>query len=167
MNRQYERYLKIILICLDLLFLNVILILSETTLVKSISLEYKNSYNVYWKVANAGWIILCFFAGTYSKKIILSFIFFTKRTIQTYIFWIILLLCYLFFSRELLLSRIYIGITVVGFGMGLLANRFLYLAISKYLKKSKSMVKKVLIPGLNDTAKNLRGTWKMKGLIQN
>lgn len=164
MNKQYERYLTIILVFLDISVLNAILLISERLLAQNIPLEFKNSYNTYWKMANAGWLILCFIGGTYSKKNILNFISFTKRTIQVYIIWIAMLLFYLFFSRELILSRIFILVTVSGFGVGLLANRFLYLAISNYLKKHKSMVKKVLILGLNDTAKKLTGYLEEEGV---
>jgi len=69
--------------------------------------------------------------------------------------WIILILFYLFFSFEFKISRIFIFSTIISFGVGLLVNRFLYLGIRNYYKKSDTILKKVLILGYNDTAKKL------------
>jgi len=62
---------------------------------------------------------------------------------------------YLFFSRELEISRLFIVSTIGGFGFGLLVNRFIYLGLNGYLKKSDYLIKKVLILGYNETAKKL------------
>lgn len=164
MNKQYERYLQIILVCLDLFALNVILFLGETLLVNIVSVETKNSYLRYWSVSNGGWLVLCYFGGAYAKKTIMHFIQFIKRTIQVFIIWIVLLFIYLFFYRELLLSRVFISITVAAFGVGLLANRFFYFAIRRYLTKHRKMVKRVLILGLNDTARKLTEYLEDEGL---
>lgn len=164
MNKQFERYLKIILVALDLLALNVILIASQLVLANHLPSEYKNAYDVYWSVANAGWLLLSFFFRTYADKKILNFVSFTKRTIQVYILWIILLLFYLFFFRALLLSRIFILVTIAGFGVGLLVNRFLYLGISKYFKGQERVFKKVIILGFNETAKKLTQYLEREGL---
>lgn len=164
MNKQYERYLKIILIFLDLLVLNLILILGEIFFAKHLPVEYKQSYFEYKIMANVGWLLLSFFGATYAKRIIQDFINFLKRTIQIYFVWIILILCYLFFTRELLLSRFYIALTIAAFGLGLLANRFLYLAISNYLKLHKRIVKRVIILGLNDTARKLTEYLEQEGV---
>jgi len=92
---------------------------------------------------------------TYSEKIILSFEYFTKRTILVYLLWVISIMFYLFFSRELEISRLFIVSTIGGFGFGLLVNRFIYLGLNGYLKKSDYLIKKVLILGYNETAKKL------------
>ena len=92
---------------------------------------------------------------TYSEKIILSFEYFTKRTILVYLLWIIFIMFYLFFSRELEISRLFIVSTIGSFGVGLLINRFIYLGLNGYLKKSNYLIKKVLILGYNETAKKL------------
>jgi len=62
---------------------------------------------------------------------------------------------YLFFSRELEISRLFIVSTIGSFGVGLLINRFIYLGLNGYLKKSNYLIKKVLILGYNETAKKL------------
>lgn len=164
MNKQYERYLKITLVALDLIALNLVFKIGELNFEQNLSALHQNAYNVYWSIENAGWLILCFFGGTYAQKTISNFITFLKRSTQIYILWIILLLCYLFFSRELLLSRLFIVSNVIGFGIGLLANRFLYFGITRYLMKSSNIARKVLILGLNKTSKRLTGYLEEEGL---
>ncbi len=73
-------------------------------------------------------------------------------------------MCYLFFFRELKVSRLFIISTISSFGFGLLMNRFLYLGISKYFKHSDSLIKKVIILGYNDTAKKLAKYFEVDGL---
>lgn len=140
---------------MDFIILNLILFLGRLFFAKSLPVEYKHSYTMYSYMANANWAVLSFFGATYAKRIIQEFVNFLKRTIQIYFVWIILVLGYLFFTRELLLSRLFIALTIAAFGVGLLSSRFLYLAISNYLKTQKNLVKKVMILGLNDTARKL------------
>jgi putative colanic acid biosynthesis UDP-glucose lipid carrier transferase len=101
------------------------------------------------------WVLPSFILRTYADKIILSFEHFTKRTIQVYLLWITLVMFYLFFSFEFNISRLFIFSTIISFGVGLLINRFIYLGIRNYYKKSDHIYKKVLILGYNDTAKKL------------
>ena len=89
---------------------------------------------------------------------------FTKRTSQVYLLWIIAMLFYLFFSREFRISRIFIISGMIAFGMGLLCNRFLYLGIKKYFKNSHYLIKRVIILGYNDTAKQLAKYFEEDGI---
>jgi len=155
MNRQFERYLQMTLIILDLLVLNSLVFIIQLILAKQIHPDNTNSYFNYWVVSNFLWLVPSFILRTYASKTILSFEHFTKRTTQVYMLWIILILFYLFFSFEFKISRIFIFSTIISFGVGLLVNRFLYLGIRNYYKKSDTILKKVLILGYNDTAKKL------------
>lgn len=94
----------------------------------------------------------------------MSFEAFTKRTLQEYLLWIISLLIYLFFFRELIISRLFIIATIAAFGFGLLLNRFIYLGIFSYFRHSDFLIKKVLILGYNDTAKKLVQYFEQDGL---
>ena len=155
MNRQFERYLQITLILLDLLILNTIYFLCQIILRKQIFSNFSNAYFNYWIISNLLWIIPAFILRTYAGKIILSFEHFTKRTIQVYLLWITCVMFYLFFSFEFNISRLFIFSTIISFGVGLFLNRFIYLGIRNYYKKSDHIYKKVLILGYNDTAKKL------------
>ncbi|HVX00541.1 MAG TPA: exopolysaccharide biosynthesis polyprenyl glycosylphosphotransferase, partial [Candidatus Babeliaceae bacterium] len=162
MNRQFERYLQITLVALDLLVLNALYFTSH------IFLQHPalsgNAYIIYWAFVNIAWFILSFFLRTYAEKVILNFEYFTKRTIQVYLVWIIALLVYLFFSNEFRISHKFIVFNVIAFGAGLLINRFLYLGIKNYFKRKDYLIKKVIILGYNDTAKKLAKYFEEDGI---
>ena len=164
MNKQFERYLQMTLIVLDLIVLNLVYLLFHFILSKHIDSNTRNAYTIYWTISIALWLLLSFFLRTYADKIILNFEHFTKRTIQVYLVWIIFLMFYLFFFRELKISRLFIVSTISGFGLGLLINRFIYLGINKYLSTSDYLIKKVIILGYNDTAKKLAKYFEEGGL---
>ncbi len=155
MNRQFERYLQITLILLDLLVLNLIYFLCQIILQKQAFSDSSSAYFNYWIVSNVLWVIPSFILRTYADKIILSFEHFTKRTVQVYLLWVTFVLFYLFFTFEFNISRVFIVSTIISFGFGLLLNRFIYLGIKNYYKKSDHIFKKVIILGYNDTAKKL------------
>jgi putative colanic acid biosysnthesis UDP-glucose lipid carrier transferase len=115
-------------------------------------------------LSNIIWLLLSFFLRTYADKIILNFEYFTKRTTQVYLLWIICMLVYLFFSREFIISRLFIVTTISSFGLGLLVNRFIYLGIKSYFKNSDYLIKKIIILGYNDTAKKLAKYFEEDGL---
>lgn len=164
MNRQFERYLQTTLIVLDLVVLNLLYLLCRFVLTKHIDSYYMNAYILYWAISNALWLFLSFLLRIYAEKVILNFETFTKRTIQVYLLWIIFIMFYLFFSRELKISRLFIITTIGIFGVGLLINRFIYLGIHKYFRNSGYFIKKVIILGYNDTAKKLAKYFEEDGL---
>ncbi|MGH2648216.1 MAG: exopolysaccharide biosynthesis polyprenyl glycosylphosphotransferase [Ginsengibacter sp.] len=164
MNRQFERYLQISLVVLDLLILNAFYFLNQILLHVKIPSNFFYAYVEYATISNLLWLLLSFFLGTYAEKGILNFERFTKRTIQVFLLWIILILFYLFFSNEFRISHAFIIANIVGFGFGLLINRFLYLGIKSYFKNSHYLIKKVLILGYNDTAKKLARYFEEDGI---
>lgn len=164
MNRQFERYLQITLIALDLIILNLFFFICQVIFTKSIHYNSSDAYFKYLTISNTVWLLLSFFLRTYAISHILNFEVFTKRTIQEYLLWIIFLLIYLFFFRELSISRLFIIATVTMFGFGLLINRFVYLGIFRYFRKSDFLIKKILILGYNDTAKKLAQYFEQDGL---
>ena len=164
MNRQFERYLQMTLIILDLFVLNVSHFLCELLFKEGILSNIFYAYLKYLILSNVVWILLSYVLRTYADKVILNFEYFTKRTIQVYLLWIILILFYLFFSREFRISRVFIISTLISFGFGLLLNRFLYLGIKNYFKNSHHLIKKVIILGYNETAKKLANYFEEDGI---
>ncbi len=164
MNRQFERYLQMTQIILDLFVLNFAYFFCKIVFTESIPANTWMVYFQYWVISIALWMLLSFFLRTYAGKVILIFEHFTKRTTQVYLIWIICMLFYLFFSREFRISRIFIISTMITFGAGLLVNRFLYLGIKKYFKNSHYLIKKVIILGYNDTAKKLAKYFEEDGI---
>jgi putative colanic acid biosynthesis UDP-glucose lipid carrier transferase len=164
MNRQFERYLQITLAALDLFVITIVYFFCKIFITQGIPVDYWSLYFQYWTLSVVTWLLLSFFLRTYAGKVILVFEHFTKRTTQVYLIWIILILFYLFFSREYRISRLFIICSMVGFGLGLMANRFIYLGIKKYFKNSHYLIKKVIILGYNDTAKKLAKYFEEDGI---
>ncbi|HEY5370798.1 MAG TPA: undecaprenyl-phosphate glucose phosphotransferase [Hanamia sp.] len=149
---------------MDLIVLNLAFFISQIIFGKIIHYNTSDAYFRYLTFANTAWLILSFILRTYTFSNILKFEHFIKRTIQTYLVWIILVLFYLFFYREISISRFFIISTLGGFGLALLLNRFIYLGIFRYFRNSDLVIKKVLILGYNDTAKKLANYFEQDGL---
>jgi putative colanic acid biosynthesis UDP-glucose lipid carrier transferase len=164
LNRQFERYLQITLLVLDVLALNIVFFIFQIIFTKSIHFESTNAYFKYIILANIAWLLLALFLRTYSINILFNFEDFTKRTIQVFLIWIIIVLFYLFFSRELTVSRFFIITSTACFGFGLLVNKFIYLGIFRYFKNSNFLTKKILILGYNETAKKLASHFEQDAL---
>lgn len=164
MNKQFERYLQITLLTMDLIVLNLVYFICQIAFTKGLHFNSTDAYFRYLTVGNAAWLLLAFFLRTYSINILLNFESFTKRTIQVFLAWIILILFYLFFSRELIISRFFIVTSTACFGLGLLINKFFYLGIFKYFRHSDLLIKKVIILGFNETAKKLALYFEQDGL---
>lgn len=155
MNRQFERYLQFTLIALDFIALNFVYIILQVIFTNDIRFTSTDAYFKYLIVANLSWLFLAFFLRTYSINLIFSFEEFTKRTIQVFLVWIIIILFYLFFTRELTISRYFTLSITAAFGFGLLLNKFIYLGIFRYFRNRDFLIKKVIILGYNETAKKL------------
>ena len=147
MNTQFKRYLQASLIFMDLFMLLACFFLPKLIFKQSIDMSYTSTYFSFWITTISIWIILSFFSGLYTEKIILQFESFTKRTVQVFLFWTILDLLYLFVTRDINVSRFFILLHFSFFGVSILINRFLYVGIRNYFKSKDFLVKKVIILG--------------------
>ncbi|MGN6264841.1 MAG: undecaprenyl-phosphate glucose phosphotransferase [Ginsengibacter sp.] len=144
--------------------LNVVFFILQIVFTNKFHFASSDAYFKYILISNGAWLLLAFFLRTYSPNIIFNFEDFTKRTIQVFLVWIIMVLFYLFFSRELTVSRFFIVSSTSAFGFGLLLNKFIYLGIFRYFKNSQFLVKKILILGYNETAKKLASHFEQDAL---
>jgi len=151
------------LLALDLIVLNAVFFVCQIIFTKNLHFNSTDAYFKYLTVANTAWLLLAFFLRTYARTIIFSFESFTKRTIQVFSGWIIFILFYLFFFRELTVSRFFIIATTAGFGLGLVIDKFIYLGILRYFRNSDLLIKKVIILGFNETAKKLAVYFEQDG----
>ena len=164
MNASLKNYLQNTIVILDLFFLNIILLLLHFIFNENVSWLISSVYMECWIILNGSWITLTFILRIYSGAVFNRFEFFIKRTAQVYLFWIIGVLFYLFFFRKFQISRGFVFITFIAFGFSLFLNRFLYLGIHIYLKKSNRLLNKVIIIGYNNTAKKLANYFSEEGL---
>lgn len=164
MNKQFKRYLQFTLIGLDLLMLNIAYFIPRFIFNEGITSRNFSSYLAFWLFLVSFWVLLSFILGTYSEKVILHFESFTKRTVQIYIIWIVITFFYLFFSREYQVSRFFILVNIISFGILLLFNRFLYVGIKHFIRKQDSLFNRVIIIGYNETAKKLADYFSEEGI---
>lgn len=155
MNRQFKHYLQIILIVLDFSALNIVFFVSKFLFSEKVSLSEINSYIEFWVVLNLFWLFLSLICRTYAANTIINFEFFTRRTVQVFLLWVIAILFYLFFLRKFDISRFVIFIIFMNFSLGLLFNRFLFLGIHYHFKTKDFLLKRILIVGYNPIAKKL------------
>lgn len=155
MNKQFERYLKGTLLIFDLMALNIVYYFAQIIFNKSHGQEFVRFYTLYFLISNALWLLITFVLGFYKEKVILNYSMFFKRTIQIYLVWVLSLMIYLYFSRETVVSRLFIFYATSFFGLALLFNRFLYLAFFQYYRSSDVFIKKVLVLGFNERAEKL------------
>ncbi len=167
MNRQFKRYLQISLIILDILLLNISYLIARILFDDRISENFFSAYLSFWLFLNTFWLILSFICGTYYEKIIIHFESFTKRTVQVYTLWVIAMLFYLFFSREIVVSRFFILAIIGSFAIGLFLNRFLYVGIRHYFKNKDYLFNRVIILGYNETAIKLALYFEEEGINTN
>ena len=155
MNRQFKHYLQIILIVLDFSVLNLVFFVSKFLFKEKVGLSESNSYIEFWAILNSFWLILSLLCRNYAVTTIINFEFFTRRTVQVYLLWVIAILFYLFFLRKFDISRFVIFIIFINFSFGLFFNRFLFLGIHYHFKTKDVLLKRILIIGYNSTAKKL------------
>jgi putative colanic acid biosysnthesis UDP-glucose lipid carrier transferase len=154
MNSRFSRLLQFYGISTDFLVLNSVYLTAKHLIrssVNTLSIEYLH----FWICLNASWLIISWLNGLYTEKRMSSFEVFSRSTMRNYIYWLVAVLVYLFFTRQLLYQRLFITMVLMSFGIMLLTNRFLFLVARTYMRQKHLLTRKVLIVGYNDTAKKL------------
>lgn len=155
MNQQFKRILQVVLLLMDLAVIPIVYFTCYFLLSKNIGRSDWNIYFQYTALSVSAWILFSFLLRIYTSNVVLQFESFTRKSSRVYLLWIVVLLLYLYFSRDIKISRLFIFLGIIGFGAGLLVNRFLYLGVRKYFKFNHHIIKKVIILGYNKTAKRL------------
>lgn len=155
MNRRFIRFLQVSIAGLDLLALNLAILLIHIVLREKTSVDSFTSYFRFWLFLNMSWLVLCWISAIYDENHILSFEIFSRKTFRVYFTWLALAVVYLFFTREMEISRIFIIVTISLCGIFFFINRLIYLMIRHYFRKGQHLSKKVLILGYNPLSKKL------------
>ncbi|ANE49627.1 undecaprenyl-phosphate glucose phosphotransferase [Flavisolibacter tropicus] len=155
MNNYFLRFIQVCVFCLDVISLNfsnvICKIWFQFPSIASHELEYMNL--LVWM--NISWLGTAWLTNLYSKKIILSFEAFSQRTLNTFLYWLILVVSYLFFLDQYIISGYFIGAVFLNHFIVLLFNRLLLLYLRYYFKRHKLLARKIMIVGYNNTAKKL------------
>ena len=155
MNKQFKQYLQLLLVFLDVIFLNTSFLIAQLFFVKTQTISEINYYLLFWFSLNISWALLSLIFGVYSGKIIVDFESFTKRTVQVYILWVVFSLFHLVIVREVSFPRTFIFFSISNFAFALIINRFIYFIVKHYIRIKHHWDNKILILGFNDTSKKL------------
>ena len=167
MNKQFKRYLQSTLVFLDLIVLLLSFILPRLFFHSRISSSTTYAYLIFASYSFVSWALFSSILGSYAEKIITQFESFSKRSLQVFLLWIIFVLLYLFFSREVQVSRFFVFSYIVIFAIGLFFNRFLYLGIRNYFKTKDYLVNNIIILGYNETALKLSSYFEQESINTN
>jgi putative colanic acid biosynthesis UDP-glucose lipid carrier transferase len=144
-----------VLVGLDLLFLNAIFCSAcyyfQAQFVKGLYFYYA----VFMLYLNIAWLCTALVVNQYSEKSISSFEGFAKRSVRAYVYFLLLGVTYLFFSKQVYISRLFTMVVLLGFALALLFNRFLYIFLFSHSRSIGLHLNKVVIVGYNDVSKKL------------
>ncbi|HMI59963.1 MAG TPA: undecaprenyl-phosphate glucose phosphotransferase [Puia sp.] len=154
MNKPFLQLISVGVLLLDLTMLNSSMALCELFF-HAINERSGMAYWIFWIGLNISWIIVTWIVNVYDTKNILHFEAFARRTMHAWCYWLILVMLYLFFARQFLLSRLFIAASMIGYGVLLMLNRFILLYARSFWKYHSHMSRKVMIIGYNSMAKKL------------
>jgi putative colanic acid biosysnthesis UDP-glucose lipid carrier transferase len=157
MSNRFHYSLQYIVVALDLFAINLAIWGCKGVMGKRIPLDFSRNYFQFAIAIISCWLLVSIVGGLYSRKQISSFESLSRRTLRVYAWFLLTVMLYLFFGRQLELSRLFIIVCLSSIGALLLLNRFCYLLIYLYGKSRNLLQKKVLILGYNQTAKKLAG----------
>lgn len=164
MNNRFYRSLQLSLAILDFLTINSVFIFAEYFFRKQLLISPNREYMYFILFVNVVWLAVAVAKNIYHERYIVSFEQFSKVSMQAYVYFLSILIIFLFFFRMILLSRVFITVVLSSIFISLLVNRFLYLIIHHYFKKSDWLVNKVLIIGYNPLSKKLVDYLSEEGL---
>lgn len=155
MNKRFLRHLQLILAALDLLSINAVFFTSQFLFRGQLSMENYVQYTHFGFFLNLAWFLTTVLGGIYHEKYILSFEQFTKRSIHAFMYFFLLVIVYLYFSHQFVISQKFIIVVLGSIPISLLTNRFLYLVIYYYFRSKEYLINKVIVIGYNNLSKKL------------
>jgi len=164
MHKKFKYYLQGLLILFDYFTLNTSFLIVLYIFDNEFAFYFTSPYLAFLLFLNISWGFISFFLGGYSKKIILVFEYFIKRTVQVYFLWVTLIFIFLYLTKQISFSRLFILSSIISFGFVLFLNRVSYFGIKKYIKKKSNLLTKVMIIGINDAAKKLAKYFEEEGI---
>ena len=154
MNTRFVRLLEFLIAFVDIISLNAVF-LAAILLFASNLLNQYSDYVYLLFFFSLAWLIIAFTTNIYKSKDIFSFEFFLKKSIQSVLYFIILIFVYLFFFKQYAISRSLLLIISISLPASLLINRFIFFTVYKYYKSKDYLLDKVVLVGYNNVTKRL------------
>jgi len=156
MNQNLALMVKMIFGFLDLFGLNTFFFLMKWFFVLDESaFLHPDQYYYLWIMANLGWLICALVHRLYDPGSTNRFESYLARTFQTYLVFLLVTLTYLYFARQITISRTFVSIFLVSFPAALLMNRMFYLLVWTHIRNKEYLIKRIMIIGYNDIGKKL------------
>jgi putative colanic acid biosysnthesis UDP-glucose lipid carrier transferase len=155
MNNRFLNHLQITLVTMDLVVINIVFLFCEYLFKKGLAITAVIEYNSFLYFLNLCWILISWISGIYNGKNIVNFELFSRRSMNAFLYFIGFTMLYLYFFRQISISRTFIVTVMSGISIFLLANRFFYLLISQYFRKKEYLIKKIVVVGYNPLSKKL------------
>jgi putative colanic acid biosysnthesis UDP-glucose lipid carrier transferase len=143
------------LILLDILAINIGFNTVSYLLRKEFILAGFIEYNNFLYLLNGSWILVSLFCNLYKESNVTSFEVFSRVSIRAFLYFMGILMLYLFFFRQFVISRIFLAFLLSSISLLLIFNRFIYLAIYQYFKSKDYLATRIVILGYNGVAKKL------------
>jgi putative colanic acid biosynthesis UDP-glucose lipid carrier transferase len=155
MNSRFLRHLQLTLLALDVLAINIVFFTAQFFFRKEMLIEAYVEYTYFGFFLTIAWLLVTLTGNVYNERNILSFELFAGRSTRAFVYFILMVCAFLFFSHFYIISRLFIAVVICGIPALLTCNRFLYLAVYHYFKKKDFFVNKVVVIGYNNLSKKL------------
>ena len=154
MNSRFLRHLQISLLALDLFSINAVYYFTQFFFSRELIINLTNEYTYFGFVMSFVWLFVTMVGNVYQERYIRSFEIFTKSSAYAFLYFLAMIFVYMFFLKQNI-SRVFLTVVLSGIPMGLLFNRFLYLALYQYFKRRDYLISKVVVLGYNSLSKRL------------
>jgi putative colanic acid biosynthesis UDP-glucose lipid carrier transferase len=155
MSQKFALLVRVIFIALDLMMINTVFLISKWYWLGTELLTNDANYISLWVVMNITWLICAAVNSLYDGKYTHRFESFVRKSTHTFFLFLVAMLTYLYFSREIEVSRIFVSTFLVCLPACILINRLLYLFTWLHFRNKETLIKRIMIIGYNDIAKRL------------
>lgn len=164
MNKNFSKLLRVVFAILDFLALNAVFFIAKYFFQPVIPEFAVKGYFYFFIFCNGMWLFSSLVYSVYQGHNTSSFEVFLKRTTKVFFLFLIASFTYLYFMREIGMSRLFMITFFVAFPISILFNRLIYLFTYLYFRKKDFIVKRVLIIGYNSVARKLAKHLESKGM---
>ncbi|MFL5743095.1 MAG: undecaprenyl-phosphate glucose phosphotransferase [Niastella sp.] len=155
MNSRFLRNLQLTLLAMDLVAINMVFFIARFFFRREMLIEAYVEYTYFGVYLTVAWLIVAFSNNVYHERNIFTFELFAGRSTRAFLYLLLMICAFLFFSHWFIISRLFIAVIICGIPLLLTCNRFLYLAIYHYFKKKDYFSHKVVVLGYNDLSRRL------------
>ena len=134
MNQSFALMVRFIFAFVDLLIMNIVFLVIKAYVLNIAITPNNEQYTYLWIIINVEWIACCGLQRLYEGQVTDKFEKFIRRTLHTYFLFLIMTLVYLYFSRQLVISRVFVITFLCSFPLCLLLNRAFYLLGLRHLR---------------------------------